>query len=273
MVTQEHLGEYQNIINEIFVTAPRAVMEENMKKYYSWLIFIFVFFTVWQIASILIDNSFILPSVITVLKDFLSFFYTKTFYHATYYTLIRVFTGIFFSFLIGVLFAYLCFKNRLFSDILSKLFIILKSLPNVSIIILLLFWISRELTVFVVIFLLLFPIVYENVSVSLQAIQKKWKEVLFIYPQPYTRLIKEVYLPLLKPAIVSSLLNCCSLAFKAGVMAEILGQVQNGIGRQIQYCRVNFELSKVIAWTIWIVILVFLFDSLLKFLLKKTFDD
>ena len=32
MVTQEHLGEYQNIINEIFVTAPRAVMEENMKK-------------------------------------------------------------------------------------------------------------------------------------------------------------------------------------------------------------------------------------------------
>lgn len=30
MVTQEHLGEYQNIINEIFVTAPRAVMEENM---------------------------------------------------------------------------------------------------------------------------------------------------------------------------------------------------------------------------------------------------
>ena len=112
-----------------------------MKKYYSWLIFIFVFFTVWQIASILIDNSFILPSVITVLKDFLSFFYTNTFYHATYYTLIRVFTGIFFSFLIGVLFAFLCFKNRLFSDILSKLFIILKSLPNVSIIILLLFWI------------------------------------------------------------------------------------------------------------------------------------
>ena len=33
MVTQEHLGEYQNIINEIFVTAPRAVMEENMSKY------------------------------------------------------------------------------------------------------------------------------------------------------------------------------------------------------------------------------------------------
>lgn len=32
MVTQEHLGEYQNIINEIFVTAPRAVMEENMLK-------------------------------------------------------------------------------------------------------------------------------------------------------------------------------------------------------------------------------------------------
>ena len=33
MVTQEHLGEYQNIINEIFVTAPRAVMEENMDKF------------------------------------------------------------------------------------------------------------------------------------------------------------------------------------------------------------------------------------------------
>ena len=32
MVTQEHLGEYQNIINEIFVTAPRAVMEENMAE-------------------------------------------------------------------------------------------------------------------------------------------------------------------------------------------------------------------------------------------------
>ena len=58
------------------------------------------------------------------------------------------------------------------------------------------------------------------------------------------------------------------MAFKVGVMAEILGQVSVGVGRQMQLARLNFDLVSVLAWTGWIILLLFVFDQLLKRLLR-----
>ncbi|MGM9948405.1 ABC transporter permease [Floccifex sp.] len=185
----------------------------------------------------------------------------------------RILTSILVSLFCGLFFAFIALKWRWIDEIFSKILLIFRSLPNVTIIILLLFWISREMTVFLVSFLLLFPIIYQNVISTLKEIQTKWKDIMIIYHQSYYYQIRWIYFPLLKTSLYSSLISCSSLGFKVGIMAEILGQVQNGIGRQIQYSRVNFEVDKVMAWTLWILVIVFLFDFLFKIILKILFDD
>ena len=73
-----------------------------------------------------------------------------------------------------------------------------------------------------------------------------------------------VYLPLLRPAITASLCTGIAMAFKVGVMSEILGQVPYGVGRQMQLARLNFELEQVMAWTGWIIIVLAVCDRLMK---------
>jgi NitT/TauT family transport system permease protein len=45
-------------------------------------------------------------------------------------------------------------------------------------------------------------------------------------------------------------------------MAEILGSVQNGIGRQINYCRLDLNTAGIIGWTVVLIVLSALINTL-----------
>ena len=116
------------------------------------------------------------------------------------------------------------------------------------------------------IFLVLFPVVYQACADELETIQTCWKDVLAIYPQPRRYLLRQVYIPLLKPALGSALISITSLGFKVGVMAEILSQVRGGIGRNMQIAKLNVDLASLLAWTIWFLIVV----AVCEWIIKKT---
>ena len=137
--------------------------------------------------------------------------------------------------------------------------------------ILLLFWVSREISIYIVSFLLLFPIFYQNLFEAIQDISQSWKDIFQIYPQSWFKKMQMVYLPLLRPAMASSWITCSSLGFKVVVMAEIMTSVSLGIGANMQYDRLNVNLAGVMAWTIWLLICVCIFNKLLKKVLERLF--
>ena len=98
---------------------------------------------------------------------------------------------------------------------------------------------------------------------------QKYLDVLKIYPKGRMETFFRVYLPLLRPAVSASICNGIAMAFKVGVMAEILGQVPFGVGRQMQLARLNFDLVSVMAWTGWIIILLYVCDRLLQRLISQ----
>ena len=55
-----------------------------------------------------------------------------------------------------------------------------------------------------------------------------WHDVLMIYPQSMYVTVTRIYIPLMKSAVVSSLISASSLAFKVGVMQKYLGASSNG---------------------------------------------
>ena len=96
----------------------------------------------------------------------------------------------------------------------------------------------------------------------------KLKRVMRLYKEKTLREIRMVRLPMLRPFIRGSLLSGIGLAFKVGVMAEILGQVSYGIGRELQYCRTDLDMVGIFAWTGWIIFILIILD----WVIGKFFD-
>lgn len=237
-------------------------------RFRHWIYFVISILVIWFGFSILIDNSFILPRPDQVIMIMMKQLGSSTLYFSVFVTILRAFVSLMISFITASFFSLLALKYKLFQMYLDKALLILRSIPNVTYVILLLFWLSRETMVFVVSFLLLFPIIYQSLYEALVEITKTWRDVMRMYPQTLWITFSRIYLPLIKPSIVASLISASSLSFKVGIMAEILGQVHSGIGRQMQLARLDVDLSAVMAWTIWLLVCVFVFDGIIKKIMK-----
>ena len=121
----------------------------------------------------------------------------------------------------------------------------------------------------IIVFFVLFPSFYSSFTNGFDAIDQSLREVMILYPQSLWRQIVKVELPLLKPYLAASYESGIGLAFKVGVMAEILGQVPDGIGKKLQWSYLNIEMAEVFAWTIWLIILLVLLEHGLRLLWKK----
>ena len=228
-------------------------------------IFLFALF-LGLFLFLVLDNPVIFPSPWMVLAAMKEQLQTTIFYKSIFFTVTRVVFGIAMSFFFGARLAFWRFfypKTRIWLD---YLILLLRSIPNITLMILFLFWLGGEQSLFLVIFLVLFPVVYQACADELETIQTRWKDVLEIYPQPRRYLLRQVYIPLLKPALGSALISITSLGFKVGVMAEILSQVRGGIGRNMQIAKLNVDLASLLAWTIWFLIVV----AVCEWIIKKT---
>lgn len=232
------------------------------------LVFISAAF-LWQIVSEILDNPIIFPTTIEIGKTMLMQLRSPDFFSIIGITLIRIFTALFLSYSIGLLLSFGCFQNQRLKFIIDRLVQVLRSIPNISMIIIILFWLPREVSVILVVFLLVFPIVYTSNVEELISIQYKWHDVLVIYPQPFFRRCKVLYLPKMKNTLRSSLITASSTCFKATVTAEVLCQIAYGLGKSMQFEKLNLEIAGVIGWTIWLLILSAAADSLLKRILNK----
>ena len=75
---------------------------------------------------------------------------------------------------------------------------------------------------------------------------------------------------MLIPDIFEALKTGVGMGFKVCVMAEILSQVRIGIGREMNYGRLNLDISSVFAWTILLILISTLLQKLLDIVQKIT---
>lgn len=237
-----------------------------------WIGFLLTILIIWLLASYVIDNSIILPDPMLVGQTMVSQLCSTELYQSLGITLIRVIFSVTLSFLFAFVLSFVMTHYKGIRPYFDQILLFIRSIPNVTFVILLLFWIDREMSIYVVSFLLLFPIFYQNLAESIEDIQMKRHDFLIIYPQSLFTQIKYVYVPELKSAISSGWITCSSLGFKVVVMAEILTSISAGVGYKMQFSRLNIDLAGVMAWTIWLLICVSIFNKLLKKVLKMLFS-
>jgi NitT/TauT family transport system permease protein len=90
------------------------------------------------------------------------------------------------------------------------------------------------------------------------------------------RIIKTVYIPSAKPFIAVGLTSSLGLAWKVIAAAEVLSLPRYAIGSKLHDSKIYLESDRLMAWTLLIIIISYLFELVLMRIFSmsnRTFDN
>lgn len=240
-----------------------------MKKWIWFSSSIFVLFLLWILIYQSIDHDLIMPSLNDVFLSVFRILTQKQSLIIIMSTLIRLLLSIFFSLLIAVVFGIMAGLFKHFSLFLKPYITILRTIPVISITVILFILLGYRSAPFVITFLMVFPIVYQATEDGIKSIDKELIDVYRLEEHHLPMAIKNLYFPLIKPYLFLSLLQSFGLGVKVLVMAEYLSQTPNSIGNALYISRVNIEYHYVYAWTLILIFISLLFEFSLNLYRKK----
>ena len=169
----------------------------------------------------------------------------------------------------GVVLAALSARFRRVEELLAPALLAIKSIPVASFIILVLVWVpSRNLSV-VISFLMVAPIVYQNVLGGISNMDHKLTEMADVFQVPFARRLRYLYLPQVAPFFRSACAVGLGLCWKSGVAAEVIGLPDGSIGERLYEAKVYLDTPDLFAWTLVIVLVSIAFEKLFLFLLDR----
>lgn len=226
----------------------------------------------WWMTSFLINNEFILPGPFDVLDCMISQLQRPDFFLILWSTSKRALWGCFLSLFFGGAIGLWTGLIPAIERYFAPLYQLLKTIPNITYMILILIWLGQENSVTVIVFLILFPVFYAEIFLRTRTIHLEYQHLLQVYPVSLFYKLKRIMIPLLKGELCAQLKTGIGMSFKICVMAEILGQVQIGIGRQMNYSRLNLDLASVFGWTIWMILVSWILQIIVDVVQKITYD-
>lgn len=246
-------------------------------KEYSWknkkytLISYLLFIVLWQCAAVIINNDIYLPRVEQVIEAIGKIISGKDFYKTVLSSFCR--TG--FSYCAALIFAMilgvLSVMYPFFEYMLRPINSIIRSIPTLVLIVLALVWFDKDMTPFIVGFVVVFPIIYEGIKNAVRNYDSSIMDMTQIYEVSMKDKIMKIYFPLIKFYIMSIFVSTFSLAFKVVIAGEVHGQPKYGIGSQVQLEKINFNTPGIFAWIIMVMAISFVFEFINKYLNKRVY--
>lgn len=215
----------------------------------------------WQGLSMAIGSELLLSSPIAVAVRLVELVAEADFWVAVGFTFSRIALGFLLGCLVGAGLGLLAGRFRGVEIFLWPYMKAAKTVPVASFIILsLVFLKARQLSIFIS-FLMVAPVLYENVVQGVRATDKELLEMGRVFRMPYRRQLKYIILPELKPYLLSGCATALGLCWKAGVAAEVIAVTANSIGGRLYDAKVYFMTSDLLAWTVVIVVLSAAFEK------------
>lgn len=147
---------------------------------------------------------------------------------------------------------------------------VMKSVPTMGVILLSLIWFNSETAVLFVCTLIVFPVLYSAVTEGIVNLDKGLMEMHRVFRIPPGRTLRRFVLPSLTPFLVAGVTSGLGLSMKVIVAAEVLSQPGRGIGTMFQVERVSLNTVGVFAWSVIVILLTALVDSLLHVLRRRS---
>ena len=111
--------------------------------------------------------------------------------------------------------------------------------------------------------------VWGSLSAGLDNLDEKLLELGRAYRFSRWKMLRLIYLPLVRPHLAAGLLTAFGLAWKSGVAAEVLCPPARAIGSRIQQAKLGLETADLFAWTLAIIVLSLALEGLFRRLLER----
>ena len=217
---------------------------------------------VWQLAALAIGEELFLHSPVAVVRSFAGLALTGGFWASAGTSLLRIGLGFVLGLVLGVLLAWGAAAFRFVETLLRPLMLLVRSTPVASFVILALVWVSgRSLSTFIS-FLMVLPVIYNGTLSGIAAADGKLLEMAEVFHVSFGRRVRAIYLPALRPFLLSACELALGLCWKSGVAAEVIGLPKGTIGERLYQAKIYLMTPELFAWTAVIILLSWLFTKL-----------
>ena len=231
---------------------------------------------VWQVCAFLVDrhvggkgNELLLPYPASILAVLLSIVRKEVFWETVLASLGRIALGLVWGVLVGAVLAVLTSASPWADRLLSPAVRVVRAAPVASFILLVLLWTGRNRVPAVIAAMMVTPVVWDNLSRGIQAMDGKLLELARCYRFSRWKTASLVYLPALRPYILTALTTATGLAWKSGVAAEVLCLPEPSLGQRIYYTKYYLDIPELFAWTAATVALSMALERLLRACLAR----
>lgn len=239
-------------------------MRKQMRK----VVIILLWLAVWQIAAMWTDNHILLVGPVQVLRVFVQNMMQPDFLKIVLYSFARIGLGFFLALCIGLIFGAVSCRFPVVEELSAPVMATLKSIPVASFVVLLLIWFGSSRLSFFISFLIVFPNVYVNTIAGLKSADVKLLEMAQVYGMSKMSRFFYIYRPALMPYLGSCLKISLGMSWKSGVAAEVIGLPAYSLGERLYMSKIYLDTAGLLSWTLMIVLISFLFEKAVLWLVK-----
>ncbi len=223
----------------------------------------------WQFASVFVGSDLLLVSPLAVVNRLTSLVVEERFLPIVGFTFKRIAIGFFGGLVFGMLLALVSGRFKLVETMLWPYMITVKSVPVASFVVIALIWFKASELSVLISFLMVLPIVYTNLLDGIKSVDRGMLEMAEVFKMPFFRRMRFIWLPSVKPFLISACRISLGLAWKSGVAAELIGYPDGSVGEALYYSKLYLDTVDLFAWTVVIVLISVLFEKTFVFLLKQ----
>ncbi len=223
----------------------------------------------WYVAALIIDVKLILPTPIDAFRQFFAYFAQTEFWAALGNTFLRAVYSFAIGFAVAIILASLSATFSVARKIINPFVAIIRSVPTMSVILLLTIWLSAALTPTAVAMIVIFPTLYTAFLAAIDSVDKNLLQMSKVYGVSKKDIVFKLYIPNMLPQMFENVAAGFSLNLKLVIAAEALALSRNSIGKMMQYAKVAIEPAQLFALTIAAVILGVICETVIRFVGKK----
>ena len=223
----------------------------------------------WQIAALVVHNPILFVGPKETAMSLFIMVKTSEFWFSIGNTFLRIGGGFLTGTVLAVLAAVIAYYSAVVGDFLEALVAVQKTIPVASFVILFLIWAGNRNLAFFIVWIVVFPVVYLNLTEGLNSMDAKMLEMAKVFRIGWRRRVRAIVFPEIRPFFLAAMKNAWGMSWKSGVAAEVIGQPLLTIGNGLYRAKINLDTGRIFAWTIVIVLLSLCIEKGILFLVEK----
>lgn len=241
---------------------------KNTHLHFKKCIIILFWLGIWQLIAAIMHNDILLVGPIQVVRALFENIAETDFLKIVIYSLGRIGLGFALALALGFALGALSYRYKLLDEFLAPFMITLKSIPVASFVVLLLIWFGSDGLSFFSSFLVVFPSVYVSTISGFKSTSGQLLEMADVFGVSGINRFIYLYRPAFMPYLISCLKVSLGMSWKSGVAAEVIGVPRFSLGERLYMSKIYLDTAGLFAWTLMVILLSFLFEKAVMYLIE-----